>query len=852
MTERSPNSKNFSSIGPVLGLMVSAVFIGGAAAPLLAQERSVEAPNRRYLFTEDSRLSRRQAQREKKDVLSADKPVDSDVDFKAPTVEFLQESSQIKGSGGVVISGRGVQAQADEATFNTASKEAALSGSVRFATPQGSIGAAAAAVNLESETGTFSEADFYLEEGNYGVQASEAKKLSETEFELLGCQLSTCACEDPETKPWSIRARRGHITAEGYAHTYDATLRIYDVPVLYTPYLVFPVKQERASGLLAGQYGFGSDDGLAIRQPIFGVIDDHTDITVTPFVETRTRFGGALDVRKAFSRYNYAEGRFLYSNESMRDGSLRGTDLAGLADPPVNSAGEFDEEDRFGGYFSQLWRSSPTAPLSSSFLADVHYVSDDLLLRELDEPDIGSREDRYTTSTLAARIAPLDFMSAEARGEFNQALRNDDDDEILQRLPELSVGALKSFRPFGFNPYGLKVTGRMDVLSTDFVRRDGYDGWRTDIRPSLTVPFHVANYFNSSMTVGMRNTIYNLDERLSTDGSLELDANQDRQVFDLRYAVGTSVERVYELEKGNWLSRITTGGLESAGRELVRLKHTVEPGVSFTFVPDTSQEDLPLFDSLDRIRERSLFIYGFTTRLYGRFDSPLASVGAIPELAPELGDLATSEEPLALGGIGGATLSPFSTATVSPRRSGDIREIANFTLRQGYDYKEDVEDNDPDREGFTDVNARVGLFPSSYFGFIFDTNYGVENGDLSSWAVQNHLRGDRGDALRFRYSFVDDREGTDELSQLDGQLELKVSDRLKLGYYARYDEAEREFIDSSVGVRILSSCNCWHLDVGYTERLNPEKEQVFMRFTFAGLGDITQDIGMGSGNQRGR
>ena len=90
------------------------------------------------------------------------------------------------------------------------------------------------------------------------------------------------------------------------------------------------------------------------------------------------------------------------------------------------------------------------------------------------------------------------------------------------------------------------------------------------------------------------------------------------------------------------------------------------------------------------------------------------------------------------------------------------------------------------------------------------------------------------------------------MSQLDGQLELKVSDRLKVGYYARYDEAEREFIDSSVGVRILSSCNCWHLDVGYTERLNPEKEQVFMRFTFAGLGDITQDIGMGSGTQRGR
>ncbi|MFM1848308.1 MAG: LPS-assembly protein LptD, partial [Pseudomonadota bacterium] len=707
-----------------------------------------------------------------------------------------------------------------------------------------------AVVNLESEMGSFTDADFYLEQGNYGVKAVEARKLSETEFELTGCRFSTCACEDPESKPWSIRARRGHITEEGYAHTYDTTLRIYDVPVLYTPYLVFPVKQERASGLLAGRYGFDSEDGLSIRQPIFGVIDDHSDVTITPFVETQTRWGAALDARKAFSRYNYAEGRFLYSNESRRDGSLRGVDLSGLSDPPVNEAGEFDEENRYGGYFSQLWRSDPAAGISASFLADVHYVSDDLLLREMDEPLIGDAEDRYTTSTVALRAAPLDFVSAEARAEFNQALREDDDDEMLQRLPELSLGALKSFRPFGFNPYGLKLTARADVLSTDFVRSDGYDGWRTYIRPSLTMPFHVENFFSSSLTVGMHNTIYNLDERFSPDGSVELDANQDRQVFDVRYAIGTSVERAFDLEKGNWLSRVTSGGLESGGRELVRLKHTIEPGVSFTFVPDTSQDDLPLFDSLDRIRERSLFVYGFTTRLYGRFASPSAE--AIPELAPELSDLPVVEESLALNDTGAGTLAPFGSADVSPRKKGDIREIANFTLRQGYDYKEDIEDNDPDREGFSDVNARVGLFPAPYFGFVFDTNYGVEDGSLSSWAVQNHIRDDRGDALRVRYSFIDSTEDTDELSQLEGQIEVKVTDRLKVGYYARYDEDEREFIDSSVGLRILSTCNCWHLDVGYLERLNPEKEQVFVRFTFAGLGDITQDIGTGSGNSSAR
>lgn len=827
--------------------LVVASFIGVSVQPVVAQTRSVERPDRRNLFTEDSRLARRALKKEQREVLSVDVEADKDVDFKAPSVEFSKERSEIKGAGGVLISGRGVHAQADTATFNTESKEALLEGGVRFSTPQGAIGATRATVDIDTETGTFESAEFAIEPGNFGVSSEEAKKLSETEFELTGCTFSTCACEDPKTKPWSVRARRGHITQEGYAHTYDTTLRVYDVPILYTPYLVFPVKKERASGLLAGSYGYDSEDGVSLHQPIFGVIDDHTDVTLTPFIESRTRWGAALDARKAFSRYNYAEGRLLYSDESLRDGSLRGTDLSGIADPPVNEDGEFDEENRFGGYFSQLWRSDPSADLSASFLADVHYVSDDLLLREMDEPSIGSPEDRYATSTMALRAAPLDFASLEVRGEFNQALREDDDDEILQRLPELSVGALKSFRPFGFNPYGLKLTSRLDVLSTDFVRNDGYDGWRTDIRPMVTVPFHVANYFSSSLSVGMRETIYNLDERFSTDGTTELDANQDRQVFDARYAIGSSVERVYDLERGNWLSRLTGWGLENRGRELVRVKHTIEPGVSFAFVPDTSQEQLPLFDSLDRIRERSLFVYGFTTRLYGRFDSRFRGVGEIPELASELSDLPVADAPMSLGELGTVTENPFGTGDVSPRRKGDVREIANFTLRQGYDYKEDIEDNDPDREGFSDVNARVGLYPSRYFGFVFDTNYGLEDGSVSSWAVQHHIRDDRGDALRVRYSFIEDQSQSDELSQIEGQLEVKIADRLKLGYYGRYDESDREFIDSSVGLRILSACNCWHLDLGYRERLNPEKEQVFLRFTFAGLGDITQDIGFGSG-----
>lgn len=810
----------------------------------VAQQTTVEAPQRRYLFSEDSRTARRERSAAQREALAVAPSGDEDVDFRAGAVEFVQERGELKGSGGVVVAGKGVQAQADEATYSTTTKDATLSGDVLFSTSRGQIGAARATVNMDREVGTFTDADLLLEEGNYGVRCGEAKKLSETEFEFAAAAFSTCACEDPdETAPWAIRADRAHVTREGYAHTYGATLDIYGVPVLYSPYLFFPVKEERASGLLAGRYSFTGDNGIGIHQPIFAVIDEHTDLTFDPFVETRTRYGSGLDVRRAFSRYSSFTGRLVYSNESWRDGELRGIDVTNLFDPPIDADGRFDATDRFGAAVRHLWRSGPQAAMPASFIADVHYVSDDLFLRELDEPFIGEAEDRYATSIVAARVSPLEFMSAEVRGEYNQGLRDDDDDLLLQRLPEFSVGALKSFRPLGYNPYGLKLVTRADVLATDFVRRDGYDGWRTDISPRVAIPFHYQNYLASALSVGFRTTMYNLDDRLDPESSVELAADQDRQVWNFSYGVGTSIERVYDLEPGTWLSRVTSNGLKARGTELVRLKHTVEPQVSYLYVPDVSQDDLPLYDSLDRIREKSLVVYGFTSRLYGKFAGPSGSAGPIPDLEPRLEELPVDQTNGVLGELGSDWTTPFGGAEVSSR-SGSIREIANVVVRQGYDYKEDVEDNDPDREGFSDVYARLGLFPSRYAGLIFDTNYGIEGGGVSSWGIQHHLKRDRGDAVRVRYSFIDSTStGGDELSQLEGQVEVKLTDRLKLGYYARYDETDREFIDSSVGLRVLSSCNCWHLDLGYTDKLNPDREQVTLRLTFAGLGDITQDIG---------
>ena len=56
----------------------------------------------------------------------------------------------------------------------------------------------------------------------------------------------------------------------------------------------------------------------------------------------------------------------------------------------------------------------------------------------------------------------------------------------------------------------------------------------------------------------------------------------------------------------------------SNGSSVEKLKNTIEPFANYAYVPRIYQDNLPLFDQIDRLNSRSLFTYGFTTRLFAK------------------------------------------------------------------------------------------------------------------------------------------------------------------------------------------------------------------------------------------
>ena len=787
---------------------------------------TIELPSNEEVFTEDSDDYEELREKKIKTITAVSPPATNDLDFKAPSISFDKEKNQVSGTGGVIISGMGLQSESSEGQLDLNTNQAALSGDVVITGSLGGVTAERANFSFEDETGSFENSRFSLEEDGYQVEAEKAEKLSEIKYSFSNANFSTCHCDDGQ-QPWWIHADECNITQEGYAHSYDTTVHLFGAPIFYTPYFGFPAKTERASGLLVPSAGYSRRDGIILKVPVFVVLDDSTDATLAPFTETQTRTGMSFDFRKAFSRESKLDSRLLYSNESARGESLRGTVVDGIYDPTIDT-------NRFGGYYAQQWSTKPESEFKGGFVADLHYVSDDLMARELEDSKIVERQARYTTSTAVARTNLGQLGSAELSSEFNQSFETDDD-IVLQRLPEFRLNTLRSFRPFGFNPLGVKLVTDMGTQVTNFVRSDGYDGWRSNIGPSLSVPIRYKGYFNSGVSFGLNQTWYNLDDNLYPGTTSELDSSTERSVAQISYAASTALERVYELQPGNMLTYLTSLGSENQSRRLARVKHVIEPTVSYTYIPDTSQAQNPLFDSFDRIRERSLFTYGVSTTLLGRYVPRKGSGDAISELTPRPQDLPafSFDQPLAdVGsddpgtGFGGPGID-----------RGEIRELVSFGIKQSYDYKEASENNDPLLNSFSDIGTSLGLYPTKNFTIIADSNYSRYKGSLSSWSMLMSLKDDRGDAIRSRTTYV-----RNSLSQVEGNVELVLTERIKAGYYARYDEKESEVIEQMLGVRLLSSCDCWHFDVGFKDTINPDKQTVLLSFTFGGLGDISQDV----------
>ena len=195
---------------------------------------------------------------------------------------------------------------ADTVTYNRQTDTVVASGNVSLLEPSGEVlFSDYAELRNELKTGTIENFRALLTDGSRLAALQGERTADERKF-LDKALFSPCnLCEENPTEAplWQIKAVRViHDEAAKDVIYENATLEFFGVPVAYTPYLRHPDPTvERRSGLLAPIIGYSDELGGIYGQPYYHVINDSSDVQVTPTVFSDAGVVVASEYRQRFS-----------------------------------------------------------------------------------------------------------------------------------------------------------------------------------------------------------------------------------------------------------------------------------------------------------------------------------------------------------------------------------------------------------------------------------------------------------------------------------------------------------------------------------------------------------------------
>ncbi len=401
------------------------------------------------------------------------------------------------------------------------------------------------------------------------------------------------------------------------------------------------------------------------------------------------------------------------------------------------------------------------------------------------------------------------------------------DSGTLQRTPQLAFWGRRFLS-------GFPLEFRWRAEGVNYMRREGGDGVRLDLKPEVVLPFRLASHFFGSLSAAPRQTLYHLYSPVKSS-----DRNLSRELIELRGNIGTAVSRIFAFNHFG----------------LSRVKHVIEPELSYLFVPGANQSRIPIMDEIDRINRRNVVTFALTNRLWGKtsrgIEAPAAADGNV--------------ELLSSGII------------------GDVQRTASLRLALSYDIDKERKGGD----SLSDLDINLRLTPLSYVDVALDG--GIDPG---KWNITQarlafslidprpilrrtpDLDFNRPNSLGLSYHYL--RRGPNSFLADDANIDLDapadcvfhpldprcpgtgfdrntvgniganllyhLTDNLLVNFNSTYDARDSRFIGFRVATKFLSFCECWTATFGVKRDVNPAKTSFNFDFSLLGLGNTRSSL----------
>lgn len=431
--------------------------------------------------------------------LAAPAPSDKDVTLRADNLSVDVPSDSYRAQGSVQITQGGASLLADSVIYRRLSGDAVAEGGVLLERGGDTLKGDRLSLNMISQQGELLNGELFIKKSNFMVHAERLQKTGTADYRMDRGTFTTCDGEKPS---WRFEARKIEVTLEEFATARDAVFYAGDVPIFYTPYLIFPANTERQSGLLLPRLGYSSKKGFYYDQPYYWAINPSQEATFDLEIETSRGVGMGVDYR--YLRPHGSEGR-------------------------LQAFGIYDtQESQLRGELHQrhLELLTPNLTLASN----VHFISDrDYFL------DYGDLTGEYNRQLLESTVS---FNRRWERYGLNGEIRYTEDleaannDATLQRLPTLGfIAAGEKLGPLFFS---------MDSSFTNFQRGVGSNGQRLQLHPRLTTYVKPAGILNLSLYGGYQQRMYSADGETTEMGWRQLGQ------ADAGGTLSLPLERVYD------------------------------------------------------------------------------------------------------------------------------------------------------------------------------------------------------------------------------------------------------------------------------------------------------------------
>lgn len=194
------------------------------------------------------------------------------IDSKHGEKLVARGNAELRQEGQVVTS--------DLLTYDEVSKDLIAEGNVRIEQGDTTAVGPKLQMNMDTNIGDLQQPQFtFWETGGRG-SAEVAHIASRKEYELEGAIYTTCPVENDD---WLLKMSRLDIDRTSQVGTaYNARVLFMGLPILYTPWMNFPLNDKRRSGLLGPTFGSTTTGGREITIPLYLNVADNFDATLSP------------------------------------------------------------------------------------------------------------------------------------------------------------------------------------------------------------------------------------------------------------------------------------------------------------------------------------------------------------------------------------------------------------------------------------------------------------------------------------------------------------------------------------------------------------------------------------------